>query len=252
MENRLKKNGFLFLKFNNQTQKFIKNINTLINAYEIKSKINLETINEERLYKHLLILQKKINDKFNPSFFFHLNKDLFKKLFNCKKFSVQSYFYLRLVQPKKKNSRFKPISLHRETFQGPSFFKNIFNLWIPIKNSRKINAIKYIPKSHLFKKNQDFKFKVKKTNVKKGSIQNKLGLLYKDRDIKFTQKVIPKRLYKQNHIIIFSGELIHGAGDNYGNKSRISIDLRFMKKDHMKKNPIQGATKKKYFQIINL
>ena len=52
------------------------------------------------------------------------------------------------------------------------------NIWIPIKNCEKNNAMKYIKNSHLFKRAIDFNFKIRSTNVKKGSVENKIGLLY--------------------------------------------------------------------------
>jgi ectoine hydroxylase-related dioxygenase (phytanoyl-CoA dioxygenase family) len=88
--------------------------------------------------------------------------------------------------------------------------------------------------------------------VRKGSYSHKIGSLYKEKILTFTKKVNPKRLYKKNHAILFSGELIHGNATNMTNKVRMSLDMRFMLKKFMKKNPIQTANKKKYFQEIAL
>ena len=155
------------------------------------------------------------------------------------------------MKPKKKKD-LNPVNFHRETFQGPKFYKNCFNLWIPIKNCSSKNALKYYPNSHKFKMNKDFNFTEKFTTVKKGSYSHKIGSLYKEKILKFSKNIYPKRLFKKDHIILFSGELIHGNATNLTNKIRMSLDMRFMLKKHMKKNPIQGATKKKYFKIIRL
>ena len=112
------------------------------------------------------------------------------------------------------------------------------------------NAMKYV-KSHLFKKNKEINFSPRNTNIIKGSTENKIGHLYKD------EKLILKKgwniwLYKKEHFILFYGDLIHGNAKNLTNKTRISLDLRFLFKKHMKYNPVQGITKKKYFKVINI
>ena len=100
--------------------------------------------------------------------------------------------------------------------------------------------------------NKDFKIKKYSTDVKKLSFAHKTGNLYLERKINFKKKINSKRLFKKKHLIIFNGELIHGNGVNQSNKTRISIDLRFIEKKHLLKNPVQGSLKKKYFKYINL
>ena len=72
------------------------------------------------------------------------------------------------------------------------------------------NSIKFVKESHLFKKYKDFNLKIRKTNIKKGSTENKIGLLYKDRQIEFKNKVQISRLFKKDNFILFYGDLIHG------------------------------------------
>ncbi len=248
----LKKNGFIFFKINKDTKLLINKINKLIGNYKKENQINFEKIESDKLSRHTLLLQNKINRIVSPKKFFETNKKNFKEFFKEEKFSIQSYFYLRITQPHKNNPKYKPIDFHRETFQGPTFYKYIMNIWIPIKNCEKNNSIRFIKNSHLFKKFIDFNFKIRKTNVRKGSVENKIGLLYKDRKILFRNKVQISRLFKKDNFILFYGDLIHGGAKNITNRSRISIDLRFMIKKNMKFNPIQGVTKKKYFKIIKL
>ncbi len=247
-----KKNGFIFLRINRDIKLIINKINKIIIDYKKKNKINFEKIKSDDLSKHTFILQNKVNKILSPKKFFEINRKTFKHVFKEEKYSVQTYFYLRITQPHKNNPKYKPINFHRETFQGPAFFKHIMNIWIPIKNCEKSNSIKYIKGSHLFKKLIDFNFKIRKTNVKKGSVENKIGLLYKDRKIEFRNKVQELRLFKKNNFILFYGDLIHGSAKNTTNRTRFSIDLRFMIKKNMKYNPIQGVTKKKYFKIVRL
>lgn len=250
--NSFKKKGFIFFKINKKTYQYIDKINNLIIRYKKEKKINFEKIKSEELSKHTLILQNKINKIFNTEKFFHTNQDVFKKIFDEKNYSVQKYFYLRITQPHTVNPKYKPINFHRERFQGPSFFKHIMNIWIPIKNCEKKNSIKFVRESHLFKKYKDFNLKIRETNIKKGSTENKIGLLYKDRQIEFKNKVQISRLFKKDNFILFYGDLIHGNAKNTTNRTRISIDLRFMLKKKMKFNPIQGVTKKKYFKMVRL
>lgn len=249
----LKKNGFLFIKFNQECKKFVEGINNTIQNYSKINKINFNKIDSKNLSEHNLILQNKINKKYNPLRFFRINKFFLKSLFQNNKFSIQSYFYLRMVLPKKKQKKYLPISLHREAFYGPRFYKYLNNIWIPIKNCKKNNAVKYIKNSHKFTRHNEFDFKIKKTNILKGSAENKIGLLYKHRILNFKKKYKNQRLFKNDkNFILFSGNLIHGNGNNLSNKIRISIDLRFMVTEHMKFNPVQGATKNKYFKLIKI
>ena len=252
LNNSYKNNGFLFFKITNKTKIFINQINLIINNYKKKNRINFDFINDDDLSKHTLNLQNKINSTHGPKEFFELNKTLFKKLFKENQFSLQSYFYLRITKPKHKKLKYKPLDLHRETFQGPEFYDKLMNIWIPIKDCEKNNSIRYVQKSHKFKRFKDFDFVLRKTNIKKGSTENKIGLLYKDRKLKFFKNFRITRLFKKNHFMLFSGELIHGNAENMTNKTRFSIDLRFMLKKNMIYNPIQGSTKKKYFKILSI
>lgn len=248
--------GYVFLNIDPENKKFINDINLKIANYLKKKKIKInevESINLDEFIKHIFNIQKSINKSNIAKKFFILNYKKIKKLFNEDVFSIQSYFYLRAILPKKYTKNLKPINFHRESFNSKNnSLKNAFNLWIPLMNCKKENAMKYYPASHHYVINKDFKQLHYKTKIKKLSKEHKLGYLYKERKIVFDKKRIPKRLFKKNSIIIFNGELIHGSGENLTKKIRFSIDLRFMKRKNMKKNNIQGSTGKKYFQIINL
>lgn len=239
---KFERDGHTFAKINKNLDKKLNSIRKILKnkqAYLIK-------LNEKDYYKEILNFQKQINERLSTSKFFDIYKDFFFKIYQEKDFSIQHYFYLRAVKPKK-NKNFEPISFHRESFQGPSYFKKIYNIWIPILNCNNENAIKFYPKSHRFLKNKDFKFKIKKTGIIKGSDAHQTGLLYKNRELVFKRKINKKKLFKKNHIILFFGELIHGNGENFTNKIRFSIDARFILKKHMKKNHVQSSTGKEYF-----
>lgn len=248
----LKENGYIFVPITNINKIFIAKVKTIIDEYLSKNKISLHKLDENRFSKHIFRLQNIINKKISICEFFYNNKQLFKNILNTGHIASQYYFYLRCFKPNKNSKIYKPITFHRETFQGPEFFKNIYNLWIPIANCSKKNALRFIEKSHNYTVGKDFNIKVKSTNIKKKSFGHKTGLLYQDRKLKFNKPVKYNFLYKKNNFIIFSGQLIHGNAKNYSNKIRFSIDLRFMKKNKMKFNPIQSSLKKKYFKLLKV
>lgn len=239
----LLKNGFVFFKIDKDNKKFINQINKLIN------KINVKNFNS----KKILSLQNNINKKFNPKLFFKINKEILKNLFETNKFSIQYYFYLRAVKPISKKDKINPVNFHRESFNSKNgILKKAYNIWIPIKNCNNKNSINFYPKSHKLIENQDFKITKYITNIKKYSAEHKLGYLYKERKIKFKKKLTPKKLFKDDHFIIFSGELIHGAGFNFSEHTRYSLDMRFMLSDNLKSNMRQGSTGKNYFNNIRI
>ena len=77
-------------------------------------------------------------------------------------------------------------------------------------------------------------------------------MLYKEKKINFLKKVKKENLYFKEKIIIFNGNIMHGAGSNRSNLPRISLDLRFMKKKDLKINNKSNATNKRYFSILSL
>lgn len=246
---KLRKNGYIFINKNNRINNFINFTKKIILKYQKDPKLNFNSLEIEKFEELVYQIQSEINKKYPPKKFFEENKKIFSKIFNCKEFALQHYFYLRAVKISNKNN-IKPISFHRETFQGPKYFKNIYNLWIPLLNCTNKNSIFYYPKSHKLKQNKDFKITQYNTNIKKGSYSHKTGNLYKARKIIFKNQKSPYRLFKKNNLIIFSGELIHGNGTNKSKKIRFSLDVRFMKKKNMLFNPIQSANKKAYFTTV--
>lgn len=240
-----------FLKIDRINREFINSVNSLISKEMEKKKIDFNKLSSIELSKVIYKLQNLINKRYNPEYFFKHNKKIFFKLFKNKNFSIQHYFYLRVVKPYQ-SKNLKPIDFHRETFQGPPFHKYLYNLWIPLKNCSRENALKYYNNSHTFKRFKDFDFVEKNTEVQKGSYSHKTGNLYKIKSLKFKKKVSLKRLFKKNNFIIFSGEIIHGNATNYTKKIRMSLDARFMLKKRMLNNHKQGATGKNYFKIIKV
>lgn len=242
-KNQLLTEGYTYLNINQINKKFINEIYAIIKKYKTKN-ISSENI---------LDIQNKINKNFKPELFFKNNSKLLKILFDTNKFSVQHYFYLRSIEPLSKKNLIKPINFHRESFNSKNkILSKAFNLWIPIKNCTIRNAISYYPKSHQLEENKDFKIKDSLTNIKKYSTEHKLGYLYKEKKISFKKKIKTQKLFKNNHFIIFNGNLIHGAGFNLSKKTRYSLDLRFMISKDLKTNMKQSSTGKNYFKNIRL
>ena len=125
--NRLNKQGYVFLNINKNIKKFQNQIFQLIDNERKKTHGDLENMSDKKLHKFIFSVQQKINKKFNPIFFFKENPEVLKKIFKKKKYSLQHFFYLRIIKPKNKNI-ISPINFHRETFYSPSFFKNAFSL----------------------------------------------------------------------------------------------------------------------------
>ena len=223
----------------------IKNINVLIEKYIPKT----NNYSEKKLLDKLVKCQMEINIKFGKKVFFNLIANELNKMFKTKEFAV-SDFILRYV--KKNHIKLKPIILHQEKFYGDKSWKKIYNLWVPIRNNNKNNSIKYVRNSHKFVLGKDYIIQEQSTLTKKKSNSHKLGMLYKEKKINFLKKVKKENLYFKEKIIIFNGNIMHGAGSNRSNLPRISLDLRFMKKKDLKINNKSNATNKRYFSILSL
>ncbi len=237
--------SIITIKINTEIKKFIQDINYIIDFYLPKS----NKFSEKKLLEKLFTCQQKINKELGNKIIFNLIKSDLKKIFKTKKYAV-SKFILRYV--KKKQKKLKPIILHQEKFYGDKSWEKIYNLWIPIRNNNKNNSIKYIRNSNKFIEGKDYKIKEKITLIKKKSYSHKLGMLYKEKKIYFLRKVKKENLFFKDKLVIFDGNLMHGAGLNKSDFPRISLDLRFMKKKDLKINNKSSSTNKKYFSNISI
>ena len=238
--------GVLFVKIQKELSKFIENVNQIIYENLDKKGIDLNKLKKNEYDKCIYKIQEKINLKYGTAYFFKNHRFLFESIFKKSKFYIQPYFYLRAIKPSNKKNP-PPVNFHRESFFGPDFYKHLLNLWIPIKNYQLNNSMYYYPSSHLYERYKDFDILNKKTLIKKKSYAHKTGFSYEDKVISFKKKINPKRLYKKNHIIFFSGQTLHGNAINLTKKIRMSLDMRFILSTNLVKNPIQSATGKKFF-----
>ena len=176
----LNSKGYIFITLDSKNQSFVKKINDMIKNYFKEKRIQLNKLNSKDFISHILILQKIINKKNIVNKFFEINKKKFKEIYAEKNYMVQTYFYLRVVPPRKNIQKINPINFHRESFNTNESFKKIYNLWIPLMNCTKNNSMNYYPLSHKMKPDKDFKIIEYKTKIKKKSKEHKLGYLYKD------------------------------------------------------------------------
>lgn len=149
---------------------------------------------------------------------------------NSDEILVQSNVYLRASRPSKFLDQ-ESIGWHRETFYGANMDK-AFNIWTPIKGVNKENTLQYVPESHLIPENEIIIKQQDDKNTQQFSDGHKLGFQYKPKRIvggvDFSSK---KRMEVPiNSSAIFSGNLIHGAAENYSSNIRFSIDFRIIKK----------------------
>ena len=248
----LKKNGFKYIE--NKKENIISFINDIEKIIDknFDPKKNLNSLSFDNFNKLIFKTQNEINRKHHPINFAKRFPNIFKRELSSDKFYFQHYFYLRATRPANKVKGKQSINFHRETFQGPKWFKNIFNLWIPIKNCSINNSLEYYPKSHKFILNKDFSIEEIDLPIKKRSYSHKVGNLYREKKINFKKNISPKKLFKKGKTILFSGELIHGNVINKANKIRFSLDARLILQKNFKRHIIQGSNNKAYFKKVIL
>ncbi len=248
----IKEKGFKYIENDKENiTSFISDVEKII-IKNFKSKNNYNNLSFNNFNKIVYKTQSEINKKYNPINFAKRFPNIFKKELSSNKFYFQHYFYLRATRPANKVKGSQSINFHRETFQGPKWFKNIYNLWIPIKNCSINNSLEYYPKSHKFVLNKDFFIQEVNLPIKKKSYSHKVGNLYREKKINFKKNISAKKLFKKNKSVLFSGELIHGNVINNTRKIRFSLDARLIVKKFFKRHIVQGSNNKPYFKAVVL
>lgn len=144
---------------------------------------------------------------------------------------VQSNLYLRAARPCKDHDA---VNWHRESFYGCQ--PEAFNIWMPVLNVIGANSIRYIPGSADIPDEEIITEPVSDGAVEKGSDGHKIGLLYAPKRI-IGGVDLPSALHMPVPIgkaAVFKSSLIHGAGWNFTDKVRFSIDFRVIAKEHVK------------------
>lgn len=231
-----KNKGYVILDFD---KKSIQELNVL--QKKIKSSKIENTMDEKKVYKKSLNLQNFIYKK---SFHKNVLKRNLKIIFNIlgikktNELFITSFIHLRSVRKNTKdtkNTKKNFIGFHRETFYSDfDYTKHQINVTIPILNYIPNNSMKVIEKSH---KIPDYKIKTKKltseeSGIKRYSFAHKLGMPYNPKIILSGVNLDKSKRVnlKTNQFMIFSGQLIHGNGNNLINKTRFSIDFGLIKK----------------------
>jgi hypothetical protein len=143
--------------------------------------------------------------------------------------SLQKIAYLRATRPLGLESETETVGFHRESFFGAQH-KPAFNIWIPLVSIDKTNAMRFIPGSQSIA-DDEIKRKnagERSSDVARYSSGHKIGLSYNPIEIVSgvdLQSAMPL-LMLDGEYAIFDGNLIHGAGQNFGQCIRFSLDFR--------------------------
>lgn len=184
-------------------------------------KLPLTDLEHDKLmksYHRNIKLSKKesnffVNKYFDTLFeYFYGNEAPQIKFGLSKKFKL-NLFGFRIVRPKEK----AVAGYHTESTNGV----HCFTLWIPLTGTSPKYTLKILPKSHLYRhKNQ---------NILRNKKFLKAQLFKKNYVKKFGNFKRPNMKLGQG--IFFHPDLIHGDSKNLGSKTRVSMELKFIRKD---------------------
>ena len=228
-----KKKGYVIIDLDKISIKELSTIQKKIKSSKIEN-----ILDEKKFLKKSLHLQNSIYKKeFHKSILKrNLNKILsILGIKESNELNITSFIHLRSVKKTNKNSKKNFIGLHRETFYSDfNYTKYQINVTIPLLNYFPQNSMRVIEKSH---KVPDYKIKTKKltseeSGIKRFSLAHKLGMPYNPKIILSGINLDKSKRVnlKTNQFMIFSGQLIHGNGNNFRDKIRLSIDFGLIKK----------------------
>ncbi len=146
---------------------------------------------------------------------------------------VQSNLYLRAARPKRDGQ--EAVGWHRESMYGCQ--RQALNVWMPIANVTKDNAIRYVPGSAAIP-DADLKFdEGDAAGVERGSAGHKIGLLYAPKRIVGGVDFSTARTFDlaEGELAVFPSDLIHGAAQNDTPHTRFSVDFRVIAAEHVGK-----------------
>lgn len=145
-------------------------------------------------------------------------------------FLIQSNVYLRCSRPQNPSKQ-ESIGFHRETFYGANMETSV-NIWTPIQGVTPENTLQYIPESQNIPEDEILTHSEEDEYTEQFSAGHKLGFLYKPKDIVGGVDLKSKKpmIVPYYASSIFSGNLIHGAAENYSDQIRFSCDFRIIRK----------------------
>ena len=143
-----------------------------------------------------------------------------------KKNFINNLVGFRVVRPKEKSIA----GFHSESSYGI----HCFTLWVPLTGTDSRYTLKIMPQSHLVRHKEKFIIKNKKLNNAK---------IYKN---KYISKLGSFARYDLNlgEGIFFHPDLIHGDSKNFGSKTRVSLEIRFYRKEFLNTAPQSREIKK--------
>ena len=128
------------------------------------------------------------------------------------------HFSLRIVRPNSDDNN----PLHRDVWIDR--LRNAINIFFPITPANKDSNLGIIPGSHMWKESEiERTVSGSSVNGKKYTVPAVVGAKYK---LNFKRPII-----NDEQILIFSPYLIHGAAVNFTNETRVSLEMRFWKKE---------------------
>jgi hypothetical protein len=204
----------------NELQDFIRNeIKTLTqkdveNYHEITEEDHKKVLNAMPYKKEQL---KEVSDYLEQYVSNLLQEDV--KIFN-------DDIWVRICRPSNLcDTDYNPC--HKDVYL--SFYRNMVNIYVPLFGSDENSSLKLQPGSH--------KWNEKDTMVTKG------GVYFKHTNKKYSVDAIVSSKVpldmirpnpKENQMMIFSPYLIHGCAENENNITRISLEVRFIRKNNIK------------------
>ena len=177
----------------------------------------------------------------------------FSRIVGTKDLSAQRISYLRAVRPSREvGDEF--VDFHRESLFNPDMV-HAFNVWIPLSQAATGDALRYVPYSHRISdeeivcRNEG----VGMRGVEKFGAGHKIGLLYDRKTI--VSGVDFSTVYAmrvpEGQMVVFDGNLIHGAGRNDSNDIRFSMDFRIIPAHRALNHSVHFAAGDAYFTEIS-
>jgi ectoine hydroxylase-related dioxygenase (phytanoyl-CoA dioxygenase family) len=189
---------------------------------------------------HSLVLkaQDEINRRSFPRRLVNAMRAAVESYLGTAEIALQAELYLRAARPSQGEDI---VSWHRESFYGAP--TETVNLWIPVLNVTVENTLRYVPATADLPADAVETVHENALIVAKGSVSNRIGLLYAPKTIVGGVHFDEARpmLVPDGHAALFPGELVHGAGANRTDQIRFSVDLRLIAAEHV------GKAKPGYF-----
>jgi len=178
---------------------------------------------EAAFHRRVAAAQDLINQRgIGSSIAWHLRNDL-RRLLGPGQIMIQAGMFLRATRP---NSASEAIGWHRESMYGGP--PGTWNVWVPLVRITPDNALRFVPGSAAISDDELIVRSESQGAVERGSDGQAIGFLYAPKRIVRgvdLSKAEPM-LVPLGSAALFPGALIHGAGVNYGDKIRFSLDMR--------------------------